>query len=101
MATKAERQWLDTISRMGCVVCILQGLGPSPAEPHHLLRKSGRRMGHLFTIPLCPPHHRLGRNDEEVVSRHPYRVEFERRYGTETQLLEQTQEFVGMLAEEG
>ena len=95
---KDEKRWLDAICRLGCVVCLVEGLGKSPAEPHHLLLKSGRRMGHMFTIPLCPLHHRSGRNDEKCVSRHPYRDQFERRYGTEASLLERTRELVGALA---
>jgi hypothetical protein len=92
---KAEKAWLDASVRLGCIVCRLQGLGATPAEPHHLLLKSGRRMGHLFTIPLCPAHHRGQRNDEGCTSRHPYRAQFEARYGTEAVLLERTRELVG------
>lgn len=63
-----------------------------------MLLKSGRRMGHMFTLPLCPLHHRGGRNDAQCVSRHPYRDQFERRYGTEASLLERTRELVGETA---
>lgn len=45
-------------------------------------------MGHLFTIPLCHPHHQGGFNDAEIVSRHPYKRAFEARYGTELELLD-------------
>lgn len=63
-----------------------------------MLLKSGRRMGHLFTIPLCPAHHRGQRNDEVCTSRHPYKSAFERRYGTEAELLAMTRELVGVAA---
>lgn len=63
-----------------------------------MLLKSGRRMGHLFTLPLCQAHHRGHRNDDVCVSRHPYRTAFERRYGTEAALLERTRELLGALA---
>lgn len=63
-----------------------------------MLLKSGRRMGHLFTLPLCPAHHRGHRNDLQCVSRHPYRAAFERRYGTEAELLQKTQDLVVALA---
>lgn len=98
MTTKAEKAWLTKICTMGCIVCRMEGLGTTPAEPHHLLLKSGRRMGHMFTIPLCPAHHRGHRNDEGCVSRHHYRVQFEARYGTEAELLERTRELVEALA---
>jgi len=37
-------------------------------------------------------HHRSGHNTEEYVSRHPWKTEFERRYGTEMELYQQTKE---------
>jgi hypothetical protein len=94
--TRAEREWLDLITRLGCIVCMLEGMGATPAEPHHML-SAGRRMGHLFTIPLCPLHHRSGRNDAQVVSRDQNQRRFERRYGTEAYLLEKTRLFVERL----
>lgn len=94
MTTKAEKKWLGDICQIGCIVCRLHLGVSSPAEPHHMLLKSGRRMGHLFTLPLCPAHHRGHRNDEICVSRHPYRTAFEKRYGTEAALLERTRELV-------
>jgi hypothetical protein len=93
VATKAEREWLNAITRIGCIVCRLQGLGATPAEPHHLL-SGGRRMGHLFSIPLCYLHHRGGRNDDEVVSASQNKRRFEARYGSELELLERTRELV-------
>jgi hypothetical protein len=37
---------------------------------------------------LCPTHHRLGIKTNLFVSRHPWKREFERRYGTEMELLD-------------
>jgi len=78
--TKAEKKWMDWIIQHGCVIC------RNPAEVHHVLR-GGLRTGHLDSLPLCPEHHRLGANDDQVVSRHPWKREFEKRYGTEQELL--------------
>lgn len=94
--TKAERAWMDAIVQIGCIVCSVTGRGYAPAEVHHLL-SGGRRKGHLFTIPLCWSHHRSGRNDEHIVSRDQNQRRFERRYGTEEYLLEQTRERVAHL----
>lgn len=91
--TKAERQWIESILELGCIVCLLFRGVRTPAEVHHLLR-AGRRLGHLFTIPLCYWHHRSGRNDEEVVSRDQCVRRFEQRYGKESYLLEQTKKRV-------
>lgn len=91
--TSAERDWCDQITRLGCIVCYLHGFGHTPAAVHHIL-KGGRRIGHMHTIPLCYTHHNSGVNTRIAVSRHPYRAEFERRYGTESYLLGKTRELV-------
>lgn len=88
-ATEAQKRHMAKVRELGCVVCRNLGLGATPAQVHHLL-KGGRRKGHYQTIPLCPLHHNSGINDIEHVSRHPWKREFERRYGTEQELLEQT-----------
>ena len=85
--TVEEQAWLDDICRLGCCVCVRLGWGPTPAEPHHLLSGT-KRIEHLSTIPLCPTHHRSELNNPHVVSRHHHKREFERRYGTELELLE-------------
>jgi hypothetical protein len=79
--TKQEAEWMDKIVEYGCIACRLDGLPPGPACVHHILR-GGRRMGHLFTLPLCQYHH----TDSEV-SRHPYKARFEKAYGKEMDLL--------------
>ena len=86
-----KKEWFKRIQNMGCIVCLNEGLGVSPSDIHHVLR-SGRRIDDLHTIPLCPLHHRSGHNTEEYVSRHPWKTEFERRYGTEMELYQQTKD---------
>ena len=79
---------MERVASLGCVVCRNEGLGDTPAAVHHLL-KSGKRIGHRHTIPLCYHHHQSGHNDALAVSVHPWEQEFERRYGTQAALLEQ------------
>lgn len=94
MATRAETAWLAAICRLGCIVCVLEGKGRSPAVPHHLLR-GGRRIGHLQTIPLCDPgHHQYPQPGSGKIARHPTKARFEAAYGTEAELLERTRELV-------
>lgn len=95
--TKIEKALQDRIRELGCIVCLQQGYH-SPCDLHHLLR-GGRRIGEDSVIGLCPLHHRSGLNTEKLVSRHPWRNEFERRYGTEAKLLEKTRELCGVLPE--
>ena len=90
---KHERAWMDAITRLGCIACRVDGRGHSPAVVHHII-KHGRRVGHLFTIPLCPNHHNSGRRDEDCISRHPWHRAFEKRYGSELLLLDITWQLV-------
>jgi hypothetical protein len=83
--TSEEREWMDRITAFGCIACYIDGHPGTPGAVHHLLR-GGRRIGHLYSICLCDPgHHQNGHPDK--ISRHPWRVRFERQYGTESELL--------------
>ena len=85
--TADEQSWMDDIVACGCLVCWMQKMGESSAEVHHL-KEGDRRKGHMFSIALCPPHHRSGAGEGPFISRHPYKARFERAYGTEADLLE-------------
>lgn len=80
---KAEREWMDAIAQAGCCACKQEGY-TTPAEVHHIT-SAGRRMGHLFTIPLCRWHHQLGDADRPSV--HGAKRSFEAKYGTQLELL--------------
>ena len=83
--TVSEQKWLSDIVRIGCIVCVLEGRGLSVAEVHHML-EGGRKLGHMWTIPLCMSHHRAGLNNKQIVSRDHNQRRFEARYGTEREL---------------
>lgn len=89
-ATASEKRHMSSVADLGCVVCRNLGYGPSPAELHHprALAGAGQKAGNLDVIPLCPQHHRLGGYG---VAYHAGPEEFERLYGTELDLLAQTQ----------
>ena len=97
MTTKAEAAWMNNVALLGCVVCHNTGHGFVPCHVHHIL-KSGRRNGHLNTIGLCPTHHDSGLNNPQFVSVHPWKREFEKRYGTQAALLKQTRELICQIA---
>lgn len=88
-APKAEREHMGVVAGLYCIVCRNLRLGESPAEVHHVrfLAGGAQRSGNLDTIPLCPMHHRLG---GWGIAYHAGPEEFERRYGTEAELLEKT-----------
>lgn len=91
-----ERAWMDWIVAYGCIACRIDGHGFTPPAVHHILR-GGRRIGHLFTIPLCDPGHHQGGESREMISRHPWKARFEERYGAEMELLDRLRELRGAL----
>lgn len=92
--TPEERAWMNAITAHGCVACRQDGRGFVPAAVHHILR-GGRRLGHLWTIPLCDPGHHQNGQPAGLTSRHPWKAQFEARYGTELQLLADLQSTLG------
>jgi hypothetical protein len=58
MATKDEKNTLDAIARLGCILCSeVLGIEGSPAELHHV-RRYGAKRSASPVLPLCPEHHR-------------------------------------------
>lgn len=57
--TKAEKARMDAIKEADrCIACTLHCAPTMPGvEIHHLL-SGNRRRGHMFTVGLCPWHHR-------------------------------------------
>lgn len=84
--TKAEKQHLDRVAAMGCIVCLDRGIEDSPAEIHHILRGTGmgQKSSHYETLPLCHRHHRTGPRGTAI---HAGLAIWEQTNGTEAQLL--------------
>lgn len=91
--TNEEAAWMSAITAIGCIACRLDGHYGTPGAVHHILR-GGVRIGHLHTICLCDPGHHQNGAAKGVVSRHPDKAAFERKYGHELDLLELTQRLV-------
>jgi hypothetical protein len=53
MTTKAEKDYMDNVASLGCLIC------QSPAALHHPTSGMGRgqRASHWLVVPLCPEHH--------------------------------------------
>lgn len=81
--TKAEKQHLSMVAELGCIICSM------PAEIHHIRAGMGLAMrnSHFNVIPLCPTHHR---NGGYGIAFHAGKKAFEAKYGTEEELLKQT-----------
>ena len=84
MKTKKEIEHLKRVALLGCIVC-----EHSQVQVHHIRPIGtgiGRRSSHFDTIPLCYGHH-LG-----TFSINNNKLMFEKRYGTEEELLKKTRE---------
>jgi hypothetical protein len=79
LMTKAERAYFNKVVELGCIVCRM------PAEIHHLRTGAGMGMKSKDVIPLCSNHHR---NGGYGVAYHAGRLQFEKNFGTELELLE-------------
>lgn len=84
--TADEAAHMARVASLGCIVCLLHHGTSSPASIHHI---DGRTKpgAHYHVLPLCFLHHQGGADCDEYTSRHPHKKRFERRYGTEIDLM--------------
>ncbi len=95
--TKADRERFEKLQRLGCVCCRKAGSGYRAPDIHHVL-SGGRRMGHQYTLPLCPDHHRWpGHKNGAVVgpSLADGSKKFEAYWGTQLELLAEVNALIG------
>lgn len=104
MAGNAEESaWMGKVAQFGCIACRIRLGVHEPTTVHHIT-DGGRRLGHLFTIPLCPWHHqgycRSGMTSKSMEAQFgpslaKSKRDFERIFGTELDLLEQVRTCLG------
>lgn len=84
--TLAEKAHLRRLADLGCIACLEVFGYASPAEIHHPRSGQGvgQRAGHFEAIPLCAQHHRHGGYGVAI---HAGQREWEKRFGTERELL--------------
>ncbi len=94
--TKAQQKRFEIIFELGCVACILRGIHKNPPQIHHIV-EGKKRLGHDYTLALCPFHHEgqvpTGFTYEQVKARigPSYAKEprlFKEEFGTQRELLE-------------
>jgi len=87
--TKDEKKHYEKLSQIGCIVCRNLGHGYSAPHIHHIRHGVGLAMRSHWSlaIPLCPLHHQHGGHG---VALHAGQKTFEKKYGTEAELLHQT-----------
>ena len=92
--TKAEKQHLERVANLGCIVCRNLGIDPEvPASIHHKLlgMGMGQRASHYDVMPLCYLHHQGGGHGIAI---HAGMKTWIKKYGTEEKLIEQTKELL-------
>ena len=80
-ATKAQKRHMMRVADLGCLICAM------PAEIHHCGTYMGGGRDHDKILGLCPAHHRTGGYGVAI---HAGKKEWERLYGTELDLLAET-----------
>ena len=91
---KAESDHIAKVVEMGCIICVNLELGETPAVPHHIGNGSmGMKATNYQVIPLCPYHHNQGPIGEAV---HSGRESFEDNFGSEQELLAQTNTWLNL-----
>ena len=96
---KAGKEHMDRVAQLACIVCRNENLGDTPAEIHHAGTYSGGGRDDMQVLPLCPIHHRIGDGKPKFqghISIGFNAAEFERRYGTEQELLAQVRRALGI-----
>jgi|SRR5210317_1061902 len=93
--TKEEKKHYSRLHELGCIVCKNEGLGYTEPCIHHIRHGAGMGMKSHWSkaIPLCPMHHQHGGYGIAI---HAGEKAFERRFGTEEELLEETQKCLNM-----
>ena len=86
---KDERKHYEKLFKIGCIVCRNLGFGYSAPYIHHIRHGAGmgRKSHWSLAIPLCPNHHQ---NGGYGIALHSGQRTFEKKYGTESELLHQT-----------
>ena len=83
---KIDKERFDKLKQIGCIACSKSGKFSEPII-HHIRQNTGLslRPDHQDTIPLCPVHHNMGNQ-----SIHLNKKSFEHLFGTEIELLKET-----------
>ena len=89
--TKAEQEHHAKVARLGCIACLKDGIESPLVSIHHIdgRTKPGAQMK---VLGLCGAHHQTG--GEIAPAIHPFKSRFERKYGTQEELLAETIEMI-------
>lgn len=98
--TKDEKTWMQAMNGMGCSACLFTNGIETPNPAIHHIVEGSKRLGHLWTIPLCDTHHQYGTPEHPSYhsekGKHGGAAAFEAEHGTQYELLAMCQEYVNL-----
>lgn len=96
--TEDDKAFWDRLAKeIGCIACLKDGNLNTHVSIHHI---DGRTKPgcHSLVLPLCGPHHQQDDTDPAGrVAIHPNKARFERKYGTQEELLAECLGFLNLL----
>lgn len=85
--TAAEKRFHDQLASLGCIACFLDGNYSPEVSIHHIEGRT-RPGAHMKVLPLCASHHQEGTgNIPDAIAVHPWKARFEKKYGSQDELL--------------
>lgn len=86
-SAKEKLFWNDLCQIIGCIACLLDGNRNNHCSVHHT---DGRTKpdAHKKVLPLCGGHHQQGTGAPWLIAVHPYKAQFEAKYGRQEELIE-------------
>lgn len=92
----AEKVLWDRLANLGCIACMKDGFYNPHVSIHHV---DGRTKPgcHLLVLPLCAPHHQDDGSGALAV--HPWKARFEKRYGSQLDLVAECMKMIGEKSE--
>lgn len=83
----AQRRFHDALCQQGCVACRIDGIGNFNVSVHHIDGRT-KPQAHWLVLPLCAGHHQDGTGAPGLIAVHPWKGQFEERYGKQRTLLQ-------------
>lgn len=90
--TKQEKEYWSRIAEFGCIACRIDGYRNPIVSIHHCDGRT-KKGAHMKVIALCFNHHQSG--SETFPSIHPWKKQFENKYGKQEYLIKMTNDLLG------
>lgn len=92
-----KRFWSLLVQEVGCIASRKDGIIDHHCSIHHIDGRTKPR-AHWLVLPLSPGNHQDGTGAPGRIAVHPWKTRFERRYGSQEDLL---RECIQILLEQG